>query len=162
VKIEWITRELLPEEIIHHMETVAEKSILCEGLSLSCSVSVRLCSDEEIRSVNARFRNIDKSTDVLSFPSVAFPKGKTARLCEKMLKNEYDDESSSCFLGDIIISVPHVIAQAQEYGHSVMREACYLLAHGMCHLMGYDHMQEDEKRIMREMEEKILFSSGIK
>ena len=69
---------------------------------------------------------------------------------------EYDDETGACFLGDIVIAVPHVFSQAEEYGHSAEREACYLLIHGICHLMGYDHMEEADKKKMRSLEEKIL------
>ena len=64
-------------------------------------------------------------------------------------------------LGDLILSIPHVLAQAEEYGHSPEREAAYLLVHGLCHLMGYDHMVEDEKKEMRAMEEKILSAVGM-
>lgn len=68
---------------------------------------------------------------------------------------------NACLLGDLIISVPHVLAQAAEYNHSPEREAAYLLVHGLCHLMGYDHMEEDERKVMRTMEEKILDSVGM-
>ena len=97
---------------------------------------------------------------MLSFPTVNYPKGVTAGHADKLLRRELDDELDACMLGDLIISVPHVLAQAQEYGHSPEREAAYLLVHGICHLMGYDHMVEDEKREMRAMEEKILNAVG--
>ena len=90
-----------------------------------------------------------------------YPKGVTAGHADKLLRRELDDELDACMLGDLIISVPHVLAQAQEYGHSPEREAAYLLVHGICHLMGYDHMVEDEKREMRAMEEKILNAVGM-
>ena len=69
---------------------------------------------------------------------------------------EYDDDSESCFLGDIFISVRHIYSQSEEYGHSVFREAAYLLVHGLCHLMGYDHIEPDDKKKMRQKEEEIL------
>ena len=156
VKIEWLRDSDLPENILQQMQLAADRSTLCEGISVPCSVSVRLCSDEAIREINALHRGIDNSTDVLSFPSVSYPKGKTAGACEKALLMEYDDETDTCFLGDIVIAVPHIYSQAEEYGHSVEREACYLLIHGICHLMGYDHMEESEKAVMRAMEERIL------
>ena len=71
------------------------------------------------------------------------------------------DQYDAVFLGDLFISVPHLIAQAQEYGHSVKREAVYLLVHGICHLMGYDHIEESDKERMREMEEKILAAASV-
>ena len=126
-----------------------------------CAVSVRLCDDEAIHEINREYRDTDRATDVLSFPTVNYPKGVTAGHADKLLRRELDDELDACMLGDLIISVPHVLAQAQEYGHSPEREAAYLLVHGICHLMGYDHMVEDEKREMRAMEEKILNAVGM-
>ena len=154
--VEWIMDETLPEEILRQMETAAAKAPECEGINVPCGITVRLCDDETIRKINAECRKIDRSTDVLSFPTVSYPAGQTAGKNEKLLKREYDDETGCCFLGDIIISVPHLYAQAEEYSHSPMREATYLLVHGICHLMGYDHMEEEEKMRMRGMEEKIL------
>ena len=159
MKIEWFPDENLPPEILKKMEAAAARCLECEGIRVPCSVTVRLCSDDTIRQINTECRGIRKSTDVLSFPTVAYPAGSTAGNSEKLLKREYDDETGCCFLGDIIISVPHLNAQAKEFGHSVEREASYLLVHGICHLMGYDHMKEDEKAQMRILEEKIL--SGI-
>ena len=143
------------------MEKAADRCLECESVSVPCSVSVCLCDDEKIRSINREYRKIDSSTDVLSFPAVSYPAAKTAGMCEKLLRQEYDDESATCFLGDLFISVPHVIAQADEYGHSILREAVYLLVHGICHLMGYDHMNNSDKEMMRHMEEKILSSVNV-
>lgn len=154
--VEWIKDENLPDEMLAQMEKAASKAPECEGISVPCAITVRLCDDETIRKINAQCRGLDRSTDVLSFPTVSYPKGQTAGKCEKLLKREFDDETGCCFLGDIILSVPHLYAQAEEYGHSPMREATYLLVHGICHLMGYDHIQEAEKAQMRAMEEKIL------
>ena len=125
-------------------------------------ISVCLCDDEKIREINSQFRNIDHSTDVLSFPTVSYPSGLTAGRCETLLRREYDADAQACFLGDLFISTEHVSAQAAEYGHSELREAVYLLVHGICHLMGYDHMESREKRRMRAMEEKILSGINVK
>ena len=84
----------------------------------------------------------------------------TAGQADKYLRMEYDDELDACMLGDLILSIPHVLAQAEEYGHSPERECAYLLVHGICHLMGYDHIDEDDKKQMRAMEEKILTAIG--
>ena len=162
MKINWIMDAMLPEEILLCMQRAADQSTECEGIEYPCSLSVRLCSDEVIAEINRHFRNKAQSTDVLSFPSVSYPAGKTAGSCGKLLRLEYDDETGTCFLGDIIIAVPHIYAQAQEYGHTVSREAAYLLTHGICHLFGYDHMEEDDKKRMRLMEEKILSSAYIR
>ena len=160
MRIEWIPDVPLPEDILSAMQTAADRSTVCEGVSLPCSVTVRLCGDEEIARINERCRGISRSTDVLSFPSVSYPSGKTAGSCPNLLRAEYDDESRGCFLGDIVIAVPHIYAQAEEYGHPPVREACYLLVHGLCHLMGYDHMEENDKRKMRGLEERILSFPG--
>lgn len=148
-------------EILPRMQQAADLSTVCEGIGLPCAVSVCLCGDEKIAEINKTYRNIDRATDVLSFPSVSYPEGKTAGACPALLKQEYDDETGACFLGDLFISVPHIRAQAKEYGHSEMREAVYLLVHGICHLMGYDHIKEEDRRKMREMEEKILSAASI-
>ncbi|MBQ3278292.1 MAG: cytidine deaminase [Clostridia bacterium] len=161
MKIEWIPDYPLDDECIQAMEKAADQCLISEGIPFPCSITVRLCDDENIRRINALHRNINLSTDVLSFPSVAYPAGKTASACQHLLQKEYDDETSACFLGDIVISVPHCLAQANEFGHSKVRESAYLLVHGICHLMGYDHIKEVERLAMRKMEENILSSVSL-
>ena len=126
------------------MQTAADCALLTEGVSRPCAVSIRLCGDEEIHEINRDYRGVDRATDVLSFPTVNYPAGVTAGAADKLLRREYDDETDACMLGDLILSVPHVLAQAAEYGHSPEREAAYLIVHGLCHLMGYDHIEEDD------------------
>ncbi len=156
--IDWnICSELAPD-IISRMQEAADQCLCSENITVPCMISVCLCSDEFIREINRKHRNTDKSTDVLSFPSVNYPSGSTAGTCEKLLRKEFDADSGACFLGDLFISVDHVHAQAREYGHSDLREAVYLLVHGICHLMGYDHIDPPDKEKMRKMEEKILTS----
>lgn len=142
------------------MQTAADCALLTEGVTRDCAVSIRLCDDDAIHAINREHRGVDRATDVLSFPTVTYPAGKTAGQCDKRLLRAYDDELDACMLGDLILSVPHVLKQAEEYGHSPEREAAYLTVHGLCHLMGYDHMEEDDKRRMRAMEEKILSAIG--
>ena len=161
MKIEWIPDADLPAETLLKMEKCAEQCAAAEGIELSCAINVRLCDDASIATLNQTQRGVPRATDVLSFPTVNYPSGQTAGMCEHLLRKEYDDESGACFLGDIVISVPHLKAQAKSYGHSEEREACYLLVHGICHLMGYDHMQDEDKIKMRGMEEKILHSLAI-
>jgi len=143
------------------MQTAADASLIMEGVTRACAVNIRICDDEAIHEINREYRQVDRATDVLSFPTVNYPQDVTAGQADKLLRREYDDELDAYMLGDLIISVPHVLAQAEEYGHSPEREAAYLTVHGLCHLMGYDHMEEDEKRRMRAMEEKILSSIGM-
>lgn len=142
------------------MQTAADCALLTEGVKRACAVSVRLCDDEAIHAINREYRGVDRATDVLSFPTVNYPAGVTAGQADAYLRRELDDELNACMLGDLILSVPHVLAQAEEYGHSPERECAYLLVHGLCHLMGYDHIEEDDKRRMRAMEEKILTAIG--
>ena len=156
--LEWLRDEYLPDAVTEKMQEAADQCVQSEGISVPCAATVRLCGDDEIARINAACRGICKATDVLSFPTVSYPVGLTAGACEKLLRKEYDDELGACFLGDIVISVPHLAAQALEYGHSTAREAAYLLVHGICHLMGYDHIKEEERIKMRAMEEKVLSS----
>ena len=156
MKIEWNLDFPVDSSILSLMQAAADAAVEVEKIPFPCYVDVRICGDKQIRSLNARFRGMDSSTDVLSFPSVQWPSGKTAADRPGLLKREYDDETDACFLGDVVISMDHLKAQAMEYGHGERREAAYLLVHSLCHLMGYDHMNEDEKRIMRAKEEAIL------
>lgn len=159
MRIEWEQR--VSVQTFAPMQLVAECCQYVEGVAQPLGVHVVLTDDADIRTVNAQYRGIDRATDVLSFPTVNYPKGKTAKDCEKRLRSEYDPEMGACMIGDILISWEHAQAQAEEYGHSVHREMCYLFAHGLFHLMGYDHMEDEEKKVMRAMEEKILNSIGM-
>ena len=140
---------------------VADCCAATEGLTLPCCVYVTLTNDREIQKLNREQRNIDRPTDVLSFPSVNYPAGITAKHAHRLILQEYSDDDRAYMLGDIFISYDHVIAQAKEYGHSIEREFSYLLTHGMFHLFGYDHLTDGERREMRTMEEKALALAGI-
>ena len=161
MKIDWDDRYPVDESIREQMSFAADKSVACEGIPMDCSIHVCLCDDKMIAGINGEYRGIPSSTDVLSFPSVDYPAGQTAGNSEQLIRKEYDDQSGACFLGDIFISVPHMRKQAAEYGHTELREACYLLIHGICHLMGYDHIQPEDKERMRKMEEKILSAVSV-
>lgn len=152
---------LLGEEARALMQRCADAAQAAEGVSAPVAVFVRIVNDDEIQTINREQRNKDASTDVLSFPTVNYPAGKTAGSCERLLRPEYDPEIGACMLGDIIISMDHVRAQAAQYGHSERRESGYLLTHGLFHLMGYDHMTDTDKPVMRAMEEKALASIGL-
>ena len=115
---------------------------------LGLYVSITLTCPSYIKKINNEYRNIDKETDVLSFPM--FEKNEIDELIQNQ-NNVVED-----VLGDIIISVDRVKEQAVEYGHSFERELAYMVVHGFYHLMGYDHMNDDEKSVMRAKEENIL------
>ncbi len=159
MRIEW--EQTVSSQANAPFALVAACCQAAEGVELPLAVHVLLTDDAAIRGINARYRGIDRATDVLSFPTVNYPKGKTARDCQKRLHREYDPEIKASMLGDILISYEHACAQAAEYGHSVRRELCYLFAHGLFHLMGYDHMEPDEQKEMRMMEEKALHMAGV-
>ena len=116
-------------------------------------MTIILTTPQNIRKINKEYRNIDKETDVLSFPM--FEKDE---LDKKIENNDFEYED---VLGDIVISIEKVKEQAEEYVHSFERELSYMLVHGFYHLMGYDHIKEEDKKIMRPKEEKILKSLEI-
>ncbi len=119
-------------------------------------LNIILTNPETIRQTNKTYREIDKETDVLSFPM--FQKEEIDNLIEESKNEEIEVED---VLGDIMISIPRVIEQAKEYGHSVERELAYMVVHGFYHVMGYDHIKEEEKVIMRPKEENILNKLNI-
>ncbi len=137
-----------------------EKTItLCmesENLDKDYEVSVLIVDDDEIRSINREHRNIDKATDVLSFPMVEFINGE-------MISDEgdYDMDLEELMLGDIIISADTAASQAKDYGHSFEREIAFLTAHSCFHLLGYDHMNEEDERVMIGKQEAILTKMGL-
>ena len=142
------------------LEKTARACLGAEGIELPACAQVRLTGDDEIREINREYRGVDRATDVLSFPSTDCGPEKTLGTCPQKLLRERD-ETGRCFLGDIVISLPRAEEQAREYGHSPQRELAYLTAHALFHLMGYDHMREEDKERMRTMEEKALNSAGI-
>ena len=140
---------------------VAKKVLETEGFEDEASVFLLLTDDAAIHEINYENRNIDKATDVLSFPNLDFD--APGDFC-KALKNRIlvtDPETDEIVLGDIIISVDHLKAQAKEYGHSVKREFAFLVAHSMLHLCGYDHMEDAEREIMEAKQENVLQILGI-
>jgi probable rRNA maturation factor len=124
-----------------------------EGLNGRLALSIHLVDDAGIRDVNRQFRGVDAATDVLSFPLLQQLQPGSA---EFTLPPDLPAE-----LGDVLISVERASAQAQEFGHSVKRELCYLLVHGLLHLLGYDHVEESERLEMRRREEAVLAPLGL-
>lgn len=134
-----------------------EVTLAAEGINTDCEINVLVTNDRGIRAINKASRNIDKATDVLSFPMFQLEPGNPPRQWEEYL----DAETDMCPLGDMCISLERATAQAKEFGHSVKREVGYLTIHSMLHLLGYDHLDEGpQKRQMREREEAIAASIG--
>ncbi len=120
-----------------------------EGVTQPCEVNILLTDDEGIHEINLAMRGVDRPTDVLSFPMFDLAEGEHPDEC--------DPETGRVPLGDMCISVERARAQAREYGHSFEREICYLAVHSTLHLLGYDHMDEGErKRRMRGREEAVM------
>ena len=117
-------------------------------------ITITFTTPQNIKEINKQYRNIDKATDVLSFPM--FEKD------ELEIKIQNKDYVCEDVLGDIIISIEKVQEQAEEYGHSFERELSYMIVHGFYHLMGYDHIKEEDKKVMRPKEEKVLNDLKIK
>lgn len=133
----------------------ALSAAFCGEVESDCPLSLEIvfAEGEEIRRLNAQYRETDRETDVLSFPTLS-------GICKKRLRAEdYPcdaDENGCLFLGSVVICTDIARAQAEEYGHSYERELFYLAAHGVCHLLGYDHMTEEDKREMRKVEERVM------
>jgi probable rRNA maturation factor len=129
-----------------------ESTLIAEGIEPTCEINVLVTNDRGIQAINLASRNIDKPTDVLSFPMYQLEAGNPPADWQEYL----DIETGMCPLGDMCISLERAIAQAKEFGHSVKREVGYLTIHSMLHLLGYDHMDEGEQKAqMRAREEAI-------
>ena len=140
------------------IQKIYEKTAIVLGEDFSrVNVSLNFVSEDEILNLNNQFRNIDKKTDVLSFPNLN--KKYDQKLSEFDSERNFDD--GLLFLGDIVICKKVAYEQAKEYGHSKKREICFLALHGLLHLLGYDHIKSDEEKIMNETAEKILASLGV-
>ena len=138
------------------LRRVIRTALTAEGVDFPCEVDVSLTDDEGIHAVNREMRGVDKPTDVLSFPAFGLTPGE--------LPGEEDADPATGLvpLGDMMISLERVAAQAKEYGHSNRRELAYLAVHSVLHLLGYDHLDEGpQKALMREHEEAILAELGI-
>ena len=148
----------VPEGLTGRMEAVISAALEAEGVDLPCEINVLLTDDEGIHQVNLDMREVDRATDVLSFPMFELEPGVPPE------GEEYLDPATElCPLGDMCISLERAEAQAKEFGHSLEREVCYLTVHSVLHLLGYDHLDEGPmKRQMRAREEAILNGLGIR
>ena len=135
-----------------NIRTCINETLKAEGITVPCEINVLVTDDAGIQVINKTSRNIDRPTDVLSFPMFNLTAGNPPEDWSEYI----DPETNLCPLGDMCISLERAVAQAQEFGHSVKREVGYLTIHSMLHLLGYDHMDEGEqKRQMRAREEAI-------
>ena len=146
-----VTEELEP--LLHKVITAALEA---EGVEDACEISVLITDDEGIHQINLEQRDVDRPTDVLSFPMFDLEPG------EHPDEEDADPETGLIPLGDMVISLERTREQAKDFGHSPEREICYLAVHSVLHLLGYDHMDDGPmKAQMREREEAILSALGI-
>jgi len=133
-----------------------------QQVSVPCEISLTFVDNDEIKELNKNYREVDSETDVLSFPMLEYPEGKYFKDVYSHIefKDEFKD-GDNLVLGDIVISLEKAKDQAIEYNHPFIREVCYLTVHSMLHLLGYDHMEEEMKKVMREEEEKILAAFNL-
>lgn len=151
--------EVAYEEIAH---AVIQEALKVETCPYEAEVNLVLTTDEEIRKMNKRFRSIDKVTDVLSFPMIPFPYPADYGIIVEMEDDCLNPDTKELMLGDIMIAIPRLKEQAALYGHSQTREYAFLIAHSMLHLLGYDHMSEEEAATMERKQEEILEHLDIK
>jgi len=128
-----------------------------ENFKLGCEINILLTDNESIRKINKQHRNIDKPTDVLSFPMADIKNGEI-----QSIQGDVDIDEGLLLLGDIIISMETALKQSEDYGHSLERELAFLTAHGVFHLLGYDHMDSETESDMISRQEAVLEKLGLK
>lgn len=145
----------ITDDIKNIIVSCIDKALDMEKFDIKAMVSIALVDNPGIRKVNLEYRDVDKDTDVLSFPMLELKPGHRDLNIDDF-KDDAEPDSGAVILGDIMISMEKVQEQSQEYGHSFGRELGFLVVHGILHLLGYDHMEQDDKDIMRSREEAIL------
>ena len=152
MKIYFEEGHAVPEELLQKMTEAAEYAVDSENMhnldKQRCEISVTFVDLDEIHELNKQYRGVDKPTDVLSFPQFDDLEEEIPEVCE-------------ICLGDVVICEQKAREQAEEFGHSFERELVYLFTHSVLHLLGYDHMEEDEKKAMRAREEEIMKQIGL-
>lgn len=147
-----------------HYKELANKVIIAamdaEDFPYEAEVNLTLVDNERIREINADFRQIDRATDVLSFPLIDYDVPGNFDVIENAGDEVINPDTEEVMLGDIVISTEKVLEQAAEYGHSVKREFAFLIVHSMLHLFGYDHMEPEEAAVMEQHQKDIL--DGLK
>jgi len=148
--------EITPE-LTDLLQKVCEAVLTEEECDFDAQISLTFVDNEQIRRINAEFREKDTPTDVLSFPMLEFDENGD------IIDAEYDFDGETVILGDIIISTERALEQAEEFGHTFVREVAFLCVHSMLHLLGYDHVDDPEgEAIMREKQTRILNELGIR
>lgn len=155
------TQAAYPFDVEQTVEAVARAVLEAENCPYEVQVNVLLTDNQGIREFNRQYRQIDRETDVLSFPNLEYETPGRFEIGQEQEADCFDPDSGELILGDIILSVDRVAGQAEEYGHSLRRELAFLMAHSMLHLCGYDHMEPEEAAVMEQKQEQVLTSLGI-
>ena len=143
-------------------EEVTAKVLEKEGCPFELEVDILITDSEEVKEYNKEYRDIDKTTDVLSFPNFEWDNPSDFEsIPEEELSMSLNPETGLSILGEICLNKDKIFSQAEEYGHSIKREYAFLIAHSMLHLLGYDHMEEDEAKVMEEKQKAYLEELGI-
>ncbi len=145
----------LTDELKAAVEKVCLYALEYEECNFDAEISITFTDNENIRLINKEHRDIDAPTDVLSFPMLEFDEEGN------VTDDSFEYDGDEIVLGDIVISLERASEQAENYGHSLVREVAFLTAHSMLHLLGYDHMSEDEEKVMFGKQEEILNNLGI-
>ena len=139
---------------------IIEEALNYEECPYEAEINVLLTDNREIQVMNREYRQIDRPTDVLSFPMIEFERESDFSHVEDRVEDCFNPETGELLLGDIVISVEKVAEQAEQYGHSQTRELAFLVAHSMLHLCGYDHLEDDEREVMEKRQRDILSGKG--
>ena len=153
IRIQWEGVPVVDSQAYEHL---ADACFTSQGLTVPLFATLTMTNEARIRDINRQWRDKDTPTDVLSFPALDLTPDDTLRDGHPQLAFSWDSGENAYFLGDVILCVPRALAQSAEYGHSLEEELLYLFAHGLLHLMGYDHMQEEDKKSMRDKEKEAL------
>ncbi|KEI00962.1 rRNA maturation RNase YbeY [Clostridium botulinum] len=152
----------IDEKILETIKEIITYTLKEEEVKVNTEVSVIFIDNSTIKEINKETRDIDQVTDVLSFPMLDYPEGKI--YIETYKDYEFDAsylDEGELVLGDIVLSLERAEEQSKDFGHSFLREVCYLTVHSVLHLLGYDHMEEEDKVRMRKREEEILEKFSI-
>ena len=160
IEIEYCYEEKFIPDYETIIQTVINTALDYENCPYESQVYVLLTDNEEIHQMNLEQRQIDRPTDVLSFPMATYTTPADFSDLEEREPDAFHPETGELILGDILISMDKVKEQAREYGHSCKRELAFLVAHSMLHLMGYDHMVDEERLVMEKKQEEILLQCG--
>jgi len=150
----------LPLECKEIAEAVIDAALDYVGCPYEAEINLLLTMNDQIQEMNANFRNIDRATDVLSFPMIDYDTPGDFDFLEER-DDCFHPETGELILGDIVISKEKVFSQAEEFGHSLKREYAFLIAHSMLHLSGYDHMEEEERNEMERMQRELMEKLNI-